>query len=76
LGSFIAYLLYFYLLHQVGSTRTTLVTYLFPVVGVASGVIFLGEQLDWHLGLGSLLVLCGIVIVNRRERGLPVDRKL
>jgi drug/metabolite transporter (DMT)-like permease len=65
LGSFIAYLLYFYLLHQVGPTRTTLVTYLFPVVGVAAGVIFLNEQLDWHLGLGSLLVLAGIVIVNR-----------
>ncbi len=68
LGSFIAYLLYYYLLHQVGSTRTTLVTYLFPVVGVAAGVIFLGEHLDWRLGLGSLLVLAGIVIVNRRQR--------
>ncbi len=66
LGSFIAYLLYFYLLHQVGPTRTTLVTYLFPVVGVAAGVIFLGEHLDWHLALGSMLVVSGIVIVNRR----------
>lgn len=68
LGSFVAYLLYFYLLHQVGATRATLVTYLFPVVGVAAGVIFLGEYLDWHLALGSLLVLAGIVIVNRRYR--------
>jgi drug/metabolite transporter (DMT)-like permease len=66
LGSFIAYLLYYFLLHQVGSTRTTLVTYLFPVVGVAAGVIFLGEQLDWYLAVGSVMVLAGIVIVNRR----------
>jgi len=67
LGSAIAYLLYYYLLHRVGSTRTSLVTYVFPVVGVAAGVLFLGERLDWHLALGALLVVGGIVIVNRRS---------
>jgi drug/metabolite transporter (DMT)-like permease len=36
------------------------------VVGVAAGVLFLGEQLDWYLAVGSVMVLAGIVIVNRR----------
>ena len=67
LGSATAYLLYYTLLHRVGSTRTSLVTYVFPVVGVAAGVLFLGEHLDWHLALGALLVVAGIVIVNRRH---------
>ncbi|MFN2147140.1 MAG: DMT family transporter [Anaerolineales bacterium] len=67
LGSAVAYLLYYDLLHRVGSTRTSLVTYVFPVVGVAAGVLFLGEQLDWHLALGALLIVAGIVIVNRRH---------
>jgi drug/metabolite transporter (DMT)-like permease len=67
LGSALAYLLYYGLLHRVGSTRTSLVTYVFPVVGVAAGVLFLGEQLDWHLAAGALLVVLGIVIVNRRH---------
>jgi len=64
LGSCTAYLLYYHLLHSVGATRTTMVTYVFPVVGVALGVLFLGEQADWHLLVGALLVVSGIGVVN------------
>jgi len=64
LGSCVAYLLYFHLLHAVGATRATMVTYLFPVVGVALGVLFLGEHADWHLVAGALLVVGSIAIVN------------
>jgi drug/metabolite transporter (DMT)-like permease len=75
LGSAAAYLLYYFLLHRVGSTRTSLVTYVFPVVGVAAGVLFLDEQLDWHLALGALLIVAGIVIVNRRHGSERANRK-
>ncbi|HJW91676.1 MAG TPA: DMT family transporter [Anaerolineales bacterium] len=64
-GSCLAYLLYFYLLHSVGPTRTTLVTYVFPLVGVGLGVIFLQERLDWNLFLGGALVVGSIAVVNR-----------
>lgn len=67
IGSCLAYLLYFYLLHAIGPTRATMVTYTFPVIGVALGVAFLGEVLDWQLGLGGALVVASIVIVNRKE---------
>jgi drug/metabolite transporter (DMT)-like permease len=66
IGSCIAYLLYYYLLHAIGPTRTTMVTYTFPVVGVALGVIFLNETLDINLLLGAVLVVTSIVIVNRQ----------
>lgn len=65
LGVAIAFLLFFYLLHSVGPTRTVLVTYVFPLVGVALGVIFLGERLDWQLLGGAMLVISSVVIVNR-----------
>jgi drug/metabolite transporter (DMT)-like permease len=65
LGSCLAYLLYYYLLSTIGPTRSTMVTYLFPVIAVVLGVIFLQEQLDWRLLAGGGLVLIGIVIVNR-----------
>jgi drug/metabolite transporter (DMT)-like permease len=65
-GSCIAYLLYFYLLHAIGPTRATMVTYTFPVIGVALGVIFLNESLDISLLLGGALVIGSIVIVNRQ----------
>jgi len=66
IGSCFAYLLYYYLLHSVGPTRTTLVTYIFPLVGVALGVIFLNEVLDWHLFVGGTLVVGSIAVVNLR----------
>ncbi len=69
LGSCVAYLLYFYLLTHVGPTRTMLVTYMFPVIGIGLGVIFLNEALDLQLVLGALLVVAGIGVVNWNPRG-------
>lgn len=64
MGTALAYLMYFYLLHSVGPTRTVLVTYVFPLVGVALGVIFLNERLDWQLLAGAALVIASVVMVN------------
>lgn len=66
-GTCLAYLLYFYLLHAIGPTRTTMVTYVFPLVGVTLGVIFLNESLDLNLLVGGALVVVSIVIVNRKS---------
>lgn len=67
LGTCVAFLLYFYLLHSVGPTRTTLVTYVFPLVGVVLGVLFLQESLNWHLALGGALVVGSLLMVNTRR---------
>jgi drug/metabolite transporter (DMT)-like permease len=68
LGLCIAYLLFFYLNNAWGPTRASLVTYIFPVVGVFLGIIFLNEQPSWNMIIGSLLVIGGIVVVNLRPR--------
>ncbi len=67
LGVAAAFLLYFYLLHSVGPTRTVLVTYIFPLVGVGLGVIFLNERLDWQLLAGTMLIIASVVMVNTRS---------
>ncbi|HEX9674818.1 MAG TPA: DMT family transporter [Anaerolineales bacterium] len=67
LGTGIAYLLYFYLINTWGSTRSSLVTYAMPVIGVALGVSFLAEPLDARMMLGTLLVVAGVVLVNRKS---------
>jgi drug/metabolite transporter (DMT)-like permease len=64
LGAGVAYLLYFSLLHSVGPTRTMMVTYLFPLLGLVLGAIFLDEILDLRLVGGAILIVGGIVIVN------------
>ncbi|MEO8247506.1 MAG: EamA family transporter [Chloroflexota bacterium] len=66
LGSFVAYLCFFFLIHHLGATLATMVTYLFPVVGVGLGTIFLGELLDPRMIIGTILVLAGIVVVGLR----------
>lgn len=66
LGSCIATWLYFSLIHSVGPTRTGLVTYVFPLVGVILGAAFLGERPGWQALLGGLLIVSGIAAVNLR----------
>jgi len=65
LGSCAAYLLYFYLINALGATRASLVTYVFPVIGLLLGILFLHEAADWRLVAGSALIVAGIVVVNR-----------
>ena len=67
LGSCVAYLMYFWLLNTWGVTRSSLVTYIFPVVGLILGIVFLGETIDWRLVAGSALVVSGIAVVNLRS---------
>jgi drug/metabolite transporter (DMT)-like permease len=64
LGSCLAYLLFFSLINAWGPTRASLVTYVFPVIGLILGITLLGEQIDWRLFVGALLVVGGIVVVN------------
>ena len=68
LGSGITSLLFYYLLHEIGPTRTTLVTYIFPVGGVLLGVIFLKETLTWQLIAGTILIIMSLVIVNYQKK--------
>ncbi|MCC7358612.1 MAG: EamA family transporter [Anaerolineales bacterium] len=64
LGSCLAYMLFFHLINAWGPTRTSLVTYVFPVIGLVLGIVFLHEPADWRLLIGSLLIVGGIGAVN------------
>jgi drug/metabolite transporter (DMT)-like permease len=68
LGSGLAVIMLWYLIHEIGPTRTSLVTYLFPVGGVILGVIFLNEQLSWQLIAGTVLIILSLAVVNRQPK--------
>jgi drug/metabolite transporter (DMT)-like permease len=68
LGSCLAYLLYYFLIHAWGPTRATVVTYVFPVVGLVLGILFLHETADWRLLGGSALIVVSIGVINLRGR--------
>ncbi|HEU0243627.1 MAG TPA: DMT family transporter, partial [Candidatus Limnocylindrales bacterium] len=64
LGSGFAYICYFTILANWGATRTSMVAYLLPVVGIALGSIVLDDPLTINRILGTLLVIAGIALVN------------
>lgn len=66
LGSCVAYVLFFTLLHNIGPTRTTTVTYTLPLFGVILGALFLNEPVYIQSIIGGLLIISGVLLVNRR----------
>ncbi|WP_269048092.1 EamA family transporter [Paenarthrobacter sp. Z7-10] len=49
-----------------GATNASAVTYLTPVVGVALGVVVLGETVSWNEPLGAFIVIIGIAAEQGR----------
>ena len=68
LGSGLAFVMAYYLIHEIGPTRSTMVTYLFPLGGVILGVFVLHEQLTWHIIAGALLIIASLAIANWEPR--------
>src|SRR5512143_2327309 len=68
LGSGFALVLSYYLIHEIGPTRTSMVTYLFPLGGVLLGVVFLGEKLSWQVFIGGVLVILSLAVANLQSR--------
>ena len=66
LGSGVAYLLNFRLLSRIGATRTSILAYFLPIVGIVSGAIMFGETIDLYVVIGTAMVIGGVALVNSR----------
>jgi drug/metabolite transporter (DMT)-like permease len=55
----LAFVAFFELIKEVGSTRATVITYLNPAVAIILGVVFLGESFKVTTGVGFVLILAG-----------------
>jgi drug/metabolite transporter (DMT)-like permease len=66
LGSGLAYLCFFRLLQSWGATRTSLVAYLLPIVGIVAGALVLHEVVDAGVLAGTALVIGGVALVNSK----------
>jgi drug/metabolite transporter (DMT)-like permease len=64
-SSALAYLLFFWLLKQIGPVRASSVTFLIPGFGVLWGALFLGEPLSLHVFAGLALVVVASLLVQR-----------
>jgi drug/metabolite transporter (DMT)-like permease len=76
LGSGLAFVMAYYLIHEIGPTRSTMVTYLFPLGGVILGVFVLHEQLTWQVIVGALLIVASLVVANWEPKRQVLDEKV
>ena len=68
IGSGVAFIMLYYLIHEIGPTRATMVTYLFPLGGVLLGVVFLDEKLSWQVAVGSVLIVLSLIVANMQSQ--------
>jgi drug/metabolite transporter (DMT)-like permease len=70
-GSAIGYLLYYYVMNNLGAVRAAGVTLLVPVTAVFWGMVLLHETLSLSIVVGMLVILGGIVLINFRRAARP-----
>lgn len=75
LGSGLAYLLYFWLLRELGPVRASSVTFLIPGFGLLWGAIFLDEVITPTVLAGLGLVVFSSLLVQRSAAPAAVDAK-
>ncbi len=68
LGTGVAYIWNQNTLRAWGPTRASTVTYITPVVGVALGILILGEHVSWNEPVGAIVVFLGILLAQDRLR--------
>jgi drug/metabolite transporter (DMT)-like permease len=59
LGSGIAYILNYVVIHRSDATTASTVTYVITLVAVVSGALVLGEHISWNQPVGGVLVVLG-----------------
>lgn len=71
--SFVTFLTWLWLLRRYLASRLAVFSFLTPLFGVAFGVLLLNERVDAKFALGAVLVVTGIILVNRRVATLSIE---
>ena len=66
-GTVIAFLLYYWLVHNMDVTKSMLISLVTPVVAVVLGMVVLGEELSWRTIVGGLMIMAGIGLIVVRK---------
>lgn len=70
-GSVIAFVAYLYALQNLPTEQASIYAYINPIVAVLLGWLLLSERLTIFIGLGGLVALLGVYLVNRAFKTLP-----
>lgn len=64
-GSVIAFIAYLYSLQRLPTELASIYAYVNPIVAVALGALLFQEKLTFYIGLGGLIAILGVYLVNR-----------
>lgn len=70
-GTFMPFLVYFWMLQRVSATTASLSSYIIPVIALIGGALFLDEEVTWLMAAGCVLILAGVVFTERAEPRPP-----
>lgn len=68
MSSFVAMMLYYWMLRTVSATYAALSGYIVPPIAIVAGVLVLGEEVQAGIVAGGLLILAGVILADRAER--------
>jgi drug/metabolite transporter (DMT)-like permease len=70
-GTVVAFLLYYWLMHNMDVTKTMLIALVTPVVAVLLGMLILKEELHWRTLAGGAMIISGIGLIVLRRSKVP-----
>jgi drug/metabolite transporter (DMT)-like permease len=73
IGTVLPYLGFLWVVRHTTATRASLVGYLVPLVSLATGALLLAEQINAIIGLAAMLILAGVVMVDRADPTRTVE---
>ncbi len=68
LGTGLAYIIYYYLVSELGAVTASSVTYLPPIVALLIGAILVGEPIELLDYVATGLIVSGAILINRKNR--------
>jgi len=66
-----AFILFAWLIDEIGPVRATVITYINPAVAAVLGVLVLSETLTPSMIVGFVLVIIGSALATRRDQPAP-----
>ncbi|HYM95575.1 MAG TPA: DMT family transporter, partial [Chitinophagaceae bacterium] len=70
-GSLLAFICYLYALQKLPTEQVSVYAYINPVVAVILGWLIMNEKLSVFIGIGGIVALLGVYLVNKAFKALP-----
>jgi len=72
IGTVLPFIAFLWVVQKTTATHASLIGYLVPLVSLITGAVFLSERLTATIGVAAVLILVGVVMVDRTDTTRPV----